>query len=78
MSEAEVVCFLGFGFHAMNVKLLQFHGLGSNAKTEHFASAYKQEGGETAAIKELLGFDVTLGTWAHDALGCLRSLPVLG
>jgi hypothetical protein len=77
LREAEVVCFLGFGFHSINVKFLQHHGLGQNAKTEHFASAYDLQFGETAAVKAMLGFEIQLGTADRDALACLRGFPVL-
>ena len=78
INEAEKICFLGFGFHPMNIRLLQFCGLGENKTTKHFASAYDLKEGERESKRQLLSFDIEFSPEGAKSLDALRMLPVLG
>src|SRR6266571_687724 len=58
IEPAERICFLGFGFYPMNIKILQFCGLGRNKKTIHYASGYGLMPGEERAALEALNIKV--------------------
>lgn len=76
-SEAMNVCFLGFGFHPTNVRLLKHRGLGERKECSYSASAFHLKEGERAYIENLLGFKITLQPESFDALETLRSLTAL-
>jgi hypothetical protein len=74
---AETICFLGFGFYPMNIKILQFFGLGKNKSTKHYASSYGLMPGEEKAALEALGLKVEFARADLQCLAALRWLPVL-
>jgi hypothetical protein len=53
LTEAEIICFLGFGFHELNVKRLESIGLGRNPKTKLFGSAYGLGEGQCEPIRQM-------------------------
>jgi hypothetical protein len=77
LEEAQVVCFLGFAFHEINVRWLQTYGLGKNSKTKYFGSAFGLKAGEVAAVKKALGLEIEVGHELGGALECLRTFPIL-
>ena len=77
ITEAETICFLGFGFHPINIRLLEFCGLGENKDTHHYASAFGLKPGERKSILERVKFDITFANEQATSLEALRSLPVL-
>jgi hypothetical protein len=77
LAEASTVCFLGFAFHPVNVRLLKHRGLGERKETSYCASAFHLKEGERAYVENLLGFKIDLKPESLDALDTLRSLPVL-
>ncbi|HEY4257526.1 MAG TPA: hypothetical protein VGM66_09955 [Candidatus Udaeobacter sp.] len=77
IETAETICFLGFGFYPMNIKILQFCGLGKNKSTKHYASSYGLMPGEERAALEALGLKVEFARGDLKCLAALRWLPVL-
>jgi hypothetical protein len=77
IEAAETICFLGFGFYPMNVRILQFCGLGKNKKTKHYASSYLLMKGEEEAALEALNVNVEFAGYAYKCLDALRYFPVL-
>lgn len=81
LGEADVICFLGFGYHRENLRRL-----GVNAPTlsrEIWGSAYGIGDGERPAIEREFGHfmgkpKIKLGKDSEDALTFLKSYPVLG
>lgn len=55
VTEAEIICFLGFGFHELNIKRLEFFGLGQNRKTKLFGTAYGLGEGQCEPIRQMFG-----------------------
>jgi hypothetical protein len=77
IGEAETICFLGFGFYPMNIKLLQFCRLGINTKTRVYASAYGMYQGEEEAARQALGFEIQFAPVTFKCLDALRYFPIL-
>lgn len=77
ITTAETICFLGFGFYPMNIRILHFCGLGQNNKTQHYASAYGRMPGEEHAALEALNIDVKFAPSEYRCLDALRYFPVL-
>ena len=77
ITEAETICFLGFGFHPINIRLLEFCGLGENKDTRYYASAFGLKPGERKSILERVKFDITFANEQATSLEAVRSLPVL-
>lgn len=75
IGEAERICFLGFGFYPVNIRILKFCGLGENKNTKHFASAFGLKEGERESIRRLLGFTVEFTD--AKSLDAIRTFPVL-
>jgi len=74
LMRAEVICFLGFGYHPVNVERLKFDILPSNKTV--LGSAYGITGEEQKRITSYLPYSITMGNEYIDALGFLRSFPV--
>lgn len=55
LKEAEIVCFLGFGFHELNIRRLEFFGLGRNPNAKLFGSAYGLGEGQCEPVRQMLG-----------------------
>jgi len=77
IETAEIICFLGFGFYPINIKILQFCGLGKNRRTEYYASSYGLMPGEEKVALEALGFPVDFARRDLKCLPALRWFPVL-
>ena len=77
LAEAMTICFLGFGFHPVNVKLLKYLGLGDRTGIGYYASAFHLKEGERAQVENLLGFGIDLKPESFDSLETLRSLSIL-
>jgi hypothetical protein len=77
IETAETICFLGFGFYPMNIKILQYCGLGKNRSTKHYASSYGLLPGEEKAALEALGLPVDFARTDLKCLAALRWFPVL-
>jgi hypothetical protein len=77
IEPAETICFLGFGFYPMNIKILQLCGLGKNKQTKYYASSYHLMPGEENAAREALGLPVEFAGSAVNCLDALRRFPVL-
>jgi hypothetical protein len=74
LAQAEIVCFLGFGYHPTNMGRLKVH--------EHYSgtvygSAYGLESQEVERAKELIRLDSRLGDFFEDTLRFIRRNPVL-
>jgi hypothetical protein len=74
---AETICFLGFGFYPINIKLLQACGLGKNDKTRLYASAFGLTPAEQQAAREALKIQIDFAHESYKCLEALRHLPVL-
>jgi hypothetical protein len=77
IETAETICFLGFGFYPMNIKILQLCGLGKNKNTKHYASNYSLMPGEEKGALEALTLPVTFARPDLKCLEALRWFPVL-
>jgi hypothetical protein len=77
IGEAETICFLGFGFYPMNIKLLQGCGLGKNDKTRFYASAFGLTPAEQGAAREAVKIEIQFASEVSKCLEALRRLPVL-
>ena len=77
IETADTICFLGFGFYPMNIKILQFCGLGENKKTKHYASSYHLMGGEKEAARQALNLNVEFAAYPYQCMDAIRSFPVL-
>jgi hypothetical protein len=80
ISDAEVICFLGFGYLKENLDRLQ---LNDQTLTELWGSAYDVRDGERPPILARFGHDpgghrLRLGLASHDVLEFLRAHPILG
>jgi len=53
ITEAQIICFLGFGFHELNIKRLEFFGLGQNQRTKLFGTAYGLGAGQCDSIGQM-------------------------
>jgi hypothetical protein len=58
IADARTVCFLGFGFHPANLRLLQFFGLAASPETKFFASGSNMSPGDQAAAAENLNVSI--------------------
>src|SRR4030095_15114863 len=58
LTEAETICFLGFGFYPINIKLLRNGGLGKHDKTRLYASGFGLTPAEQYAAIQALNMDV--------------------
>jgi hypothetical protein len=72
--DAEVVCYLGVGYHPINMKRLMIHKL--EPGKDVFACAYGKKKAERDRIKAQFDGHVILGAENHDALTFLREEPV--
>jgi hypothetical protein len=77
IQQAETICFLGFGFYPMNIKLLRFCGLGKNDETRHYASSFGLQRGEEEAARQALGFIIEFAPITFRCLDALRYFPAL-
>jgi hypothetical protein len=77
IETAETICFLGFGFYPMSIKILQFCGLGNNKNTKHYASSYGLMPGEEKAALEALNVKVEFAGYSYKCLEALQYFPVL-
>jgi hypothetical protein len=77
IDAAETICFLGFGFYPMNIKMLQACGLGKNDKTRLYASAFALTPAEQEAAREVLKIQLAFANEGCKCLEALRRLPVL-
>ena len=77
IQTAETICFLGFGFYPMNIRILQFCGLGQNKNTKHYASSYGLMPGEEKGALAALDLPVDFAGSAFKCLDALRWFPVL-
>jgi hypothetical protein len=77
IQEAEIVCFLGFGFYPTNIKLLQFCDLGKNEKTKLYASALGLQRGQQEAARQALGRNVEFAPIGFKCLETLQDFPIL-
>jgi hypothetical protein len=76
IADAKTICFLGFGFHPANLRLLQFFGLGESSKTQFFASGSGLSPGDQAAAKASLGIHIDFAT-GKKCVDTLSDFPVL-
>lgn len=76
LSEAEMIAFLGFSFHPVNMKMLQFFGFGDPPKT-CVACGYHMAEGERAAASKLMRGSITFGSYTSDALNFLKDTEIL-
>jgi hypothetical protein len=77
ITQAEKICFLGFGFHPLNVKILHFCGLGENSETTHYASAFDLKRGERDVAVKALKLEIEFAAETAKCLDALRHFPVL-
>lgn len=83
LSRAEVVCFLGFGYHEANVERLRVKELLKEAgrarpRPEIYGSAYGIGPGERPAKERLFPHLILLGDDHLKVLDVLRRWPILG
>ena len=74
--EAEIVCFLGFGYHPSNLDRL---GIGPATKWRSklvFGSIYGKTDEEERQIRKQIGGGGTVLLLKHDCLGLLRNQPI--
>jgi hypothetical protein len=76
IEKAETVCFLGFGFEPVNLKLLQFFGLSEPPERKFYSSGYGLSPGDQAAAEATLGVHIDFAT-EKKCVETLSSLPVL-
>jgi len=74
MRDAEIICFLGFGYHKTNVGRLRFDRLPE--KKQVLGSAYGIGEGERPPIQRLFLQRIQLGFEHHDVLTFLRHNPI--
>lgn len=70
MKSAEIVCFLGFGYHPVNMQRLGIAALGEETTLLGCAFGMTQE--EQQRVKRTLERDITLGAEGQDALQFMR------
>ena len=78
LHEAEVICFLGFGYLTENLRRL---GIAERSDALVWGSAYRMGDGEKAAVDALFRQQqrpIQLGFEVQDVLELLRQFPVLG
>lgn len=74
ISQAKVVCFLGFGYHPMNLQRLRINQTFRGERL--MGSAYGLERGEQRRATSLFKATIRLGDISEDALSFLRRYPV--
>jgi hypothetical protein len=74
LSSAEVICFLGFGYHQVNVERLRFDLLSKGKDV--LGSAYGVTSEEQRRITRYLSYSIKLGNQFQDALDFLRNYRV--
>jgi hypothetical protein len=78
LRQAEIVCFLGFGYHVTNLQNLRLPEILHGRPVGVWGSAFEVGAGERARIHAALnGLNTQLGAPGLDALGALRDFPVL-
>ncbi len=77
ITQAETICFLGFGFYPTNIKLLRFCGLGKNRDARLYASAFGLKRGEQEAAQRALPLPIEFASESDRCLNAVRHFPVL-
>jgi len=75
LAQAQIVCFLGFGYLKGNVERLEIANLSSNIGL--CGTAYQLLEGERAAVAKLIGHRASLGNPAHGVLEFFRTHGLL-
>ncbi len=74
LRKASTICFLGFGYHPINVERLQINNLPTGKRC--FGTAFGLYKAEQRRIQGLLQIDATLGTSEEGVLEFLRAYPI--
>lgn len=79
LTNAEAICFLGFGYHPANIDKLHLSSITDIEKKTILGSAYGLTSGEMEQIRKLLPDHITFGrSPEEDVLGFLRHSAILG
>jgi len=76
LTQAQLVCFLGFGYLKGNVERLGITSLSSNIALT--GTAYGLMEGERAAVTKVMGSRISLGNPSHGVLEFFRTHGLLG
>jgi len=74
ISKADILCFLGFGYHPTNVRRLRIENFFQGKKI--LGSAYKLSIDERRRIQESFRVGIKMGISGEDVLDFLRNYPV--
>lgn len=74
IKQANVICFLGFGYHPMNLQRLRVNQMFTEGNL--LGSAYGLKRDEQRRVKHLFRLPIILGQTHQDAVDFLRNYPV--
>ena len=74
ISQAETMCFLGFGFHELNIQRLEVNKLFTGNR--FWGTAYGLKNAERERIRSLFDKRIELGSDSEDVLTYIRQYPV--